>query len=43
MENKLNIRPDPDLNLMDQIQQVLRYHHYLPHPSLIPIPNHPHF
>ncbi len=28
MENKRKFRPDPDLKLMDQIRQVLRYHHY---------------
>lgn len=28
MENKQKFRPDPDLKLMDQIRQVLRYHHY---------------
>jgi len=28
MENKRRFRPDPDLKLMDQVRQVLRYHHY---------------
>jgi integron integrase len=28
MENKPKFRPDPDLKLMDQVRQVLRYHHY---------------
>jgi len=28
MENKRKFRPDPDLELMDQVRQVLRYHHY---------------
>ena len=28
MENKLKFRPDPHLKLMDQVRQVLRYHHY---------------
>ena len=28
MENKRKFRPDPDLKLMDQVRQVLRYHHY---------------
>ncbi len=28
MENKSKFRPDPDLKLMDQVRQVLRYHHY---------------
>ena len=28
MENKKTFRPDPDLKLMDQVRQVLRYHHY---------------
>ena len=27
MENKRKLRADPDLKLMDQVQQVLRYHH----------------
>ena len=26
MENKKKFRPDPDLKLMDQVRQVLRYH-----------------
>jgi hypothetical protein len=26
--NKLKFRPDPQLKLMDQMRQVLRYHHY---------------
>ena len=28
MENKQKFRPDPNLKLMDQVRQVLRYHHY---------------
>ena len=28
MENKRKFRPDPHLKLMDQVRQVLRYHHY---------------
>jgi integron integrase len=28
MENKEKFRPDPSLKLMDQVRQVLRYHHY---------------
>jgi len=28
MENKRKFRPDPNLKLMDQVRQVLRYHHY---------------
>ncbi|MFH2057574.1 MAG: integron integrase [Pseudomonadota bacterium] len=28
MENKPKFRPDPTLRLMDQVQEVLRYHHY---------------
>lgn len=28
MENKHNFTPDPGLKLMDQVRQVLRYHHY---------------
>ncbi len=28
MENSKKFRPDPELRLMDQVQQVLRYHHY---------------
>ena len=28
MENSKKFRPDPDLRLMDQVRQVLRYHHY---------------
>jgi len=28
MENSKNFRPDPELRLMDQVRQVLRYHHY---------------
>ena len=28
MENKQKFRPDPTLKLMDQVRQVLRYHHY---------------
>ena len=28
MENKAKFKPDPNLQLMDQVRQVLRYHHY---------------
>ena len=28
MENNNKFRPDPRLKLMDQVRQVLRYHHY---------------
>jgi hypothetical protein len=28
MESKEKLRPDPGLRLMDQVRQVLRYHHY---------------
>lgn len=28
MESKLNFHPSPDLKLMDQVREVLRYHHY---------------
>ena len=28
MEGKAKFKPDSDLRLMDQVQQVLRYHHY---------------
>lgn len=28
MENSKKFRPDPKLRLMDQVRQVLRYHHY---------------
>jgi len=28
MESKKKFRPDPELKLMDQVRQVLRYHHY---------------
>lgn len=28
MENKPKFRPDPGLKLMDQVRQVLHYHHY---------------
>lgn len=28
MENKAKFQPDPNLKLMDQVKQVLRYHHY---------------
>jgi integron integrase len=28
MKNKPKFRPDPDIKLMDQVRQVLRYHHY---------------
>lgn len=28
MESKGKFKPDPDLRLMDQVRQVLRYHHY---------------
>jgi integron integrase len=28
MENKEKFKPDPQLRLMDQVRQVMRYHHY---------------
>lgn len=28
LENKKKFKPDPELKLMDQVRQVLRYHHY---------------
>ena len=28
MESKQKFKPDPKLKLMDQVRQVLRYHHY---------------
>jgi integrase len=28
MKNKQKFRPNPDLKLMDQVREVLRYHHY---------------
>jgi len=28
MENSKKFRPDPKLRLMDQVRQVMRYHHY---------------
>jgi len=28
MENKPKFRPNPKLKLMDQVREVLRYHHY---------------
>jgi len=28
MENKPKFKPNPKLRLMDQVRQVLRYHHY---------------
>ena len=28
MESKLKFRPNPNLKLMDQVREVLRYHHY---------------
>jgi len=28
MEDKRKFRPDANLKLMDQVRQVLRYHHY---------------
>lgn len=28
MENKLKFRPNPNLRLMDQVREVMRYHHY---------------
>ena len=28
METTPQFRPDPNLGLMDQVRQVLRYHHY---------------
>jgi len=28
MDNKLKFHPNPNLKLMDQVREVLRYHHY---------------
>jgi hypothetical protein len=28
MKNKQKFRPNPNLKLMDQVREVLRYHHY---------------
>ncbi|MCJ7614956.1 MAG: hypothetical protein MUO43_00235 [Desulfobacterales bacterium] len=28
MESKQKFKPDPKLKLMEQVRQVLRYHHY---------------
>ena len=28
MEDRRKFRPDPDLKLVDQVRQVLCYHHY---------------
>ena len=28
MESKKKFKPDPDLKLMDQVREVLRYYHY---------------
>ncbi len=28
MESQTKFRPNPDLKLMDQVREVLRYHHY---------------
>ena len=28
MENSKKFRPDPKLRLMDQVRQVIQYHHY---------------
>jgi hypothetical protein len=28
MENKPKFKPNPELRLMDQVRQVLRYHHH---------------
>lgn len=28
METGTKFTPDPDLKLMDQVRQVMRYHHY---------------
>ena len=28
MESKKKFKPDPGLKLMDQVREVLRYHHY---------------
>ena len=28
VENKTKFRPNPEAKLMDQMQEVLRYHHY---------------
>ena len=29
MENKIKFKPNPNLKLMDQVKEVLRYHHYV--------------
>jgi len=31
MENKPKFRPNPNLKLLDQVREVLRYHHYAYH------------
>ena len=31
MENKPKFRPNPKIKLMDQVREVLRYHHYTYH------------
>ena len=28
MENRTKFRPNPEAKLMDQVKEVLRYHHY---------------
>ncbi len=28
MASRSNFRPDPNLPLMEQVRQVMRYHHY---------------
>ncbi len=28
MESKKKFKPNPDLKLIDQVKEVLRYHHY---------------
>jgi hypothetical protein len=28
MKNKAKFKPNPEFKLMDQVRQVLRYHHY---------------
>ena len=36
MENRRKFRPDPDLKLMDQVREVLRYHHDATRTTLFP-------
>ena len=36
MENKRKFRPEPGSKLMDQVREVLRYHHYACRTTLFP-------